>query len=107
MNIKNIIFDLGGVLLNLDFERTFKAFNTMGVPDFQSYFQQSHSNPLFARLEQGKVTPDEFYEEFRNATGLSVSDSEIAGAWNAMLLDFRNESMKYLESLKGRYRLFY
>jgi putative hydrolase of the HAD superfamily len=106
MNIKNIIFDLGGVLLNLDFEKTFRAFEEMGVPDFQAYFQQSHSNPLFAQLEQGKITPSEFYEAFRLATGLTVPNRNIEVAWNAMLLDFRKGSMEYLAGLKGRYRLF-
>jgi putative hydrolase of the HAD superfamily len=106
MNIKNIIFDLGGVLLNLDFEKTFRAFEEMGVPDFQAYFQQSHSNPLFAQLEQGKITPSEFYEAFRLATGLTVPNRDIEVAWNAMLLDFRKGSMEYLISLKGKYRLF-
>lgn len=106
MRVSNIIFDLGGVLLNLDFNRTFRAFEALGVADFQSYFQQSHSNPLFAQLEQGKITPSAFYDAFRQATGLGVPDWQIADAWNAMLLDFRVESMAYLTSLKGQYRLF-
>ena len=106
MEVKNLIFDLGGVLLNLDFEKTFKAFTLLGVADFQTYFQQSHSNPLFERLEQGQVEPAGFYAEFRQATGLSVPDKAIADAWNAMLLDFRDASMEYLKGLQGRYRLF-
>lgn len=104
--IKNIIFDLGGVLINLDFEKTFRAFEEMGVQDFANYFQQSHSNPLFAQLEKGEITPAIFYEQFRLATGVKATDTDIATAWNAMLLDFRNESMQYLKHLGGQYRVF-
>jgi putative hydrolase of the HAD superfamily len=104
--IKNIIFDLGGVLINLDFEKTFHAFEALGVKDFATYFQQSHSNPLFAQLEKGEITPAVFYEQFRLATGVDATDVAIAGAWNAMLLDFRDESMQYLVQLGGQYRVF-
>ena len=106
MPIRNIIFDLGGVLLNLDFEKTFQAFEQLGVRDFKQYFQQSHSNPLFADLETGKIGPLSFYKAFRQSTGLKIEDEEIASAWNAMLLDFRDESMSYLDHLKGSYRIF-
>ncbi len=105
-NIKAIIFDLGGVLLNLDFEKTFQLFEEMGVSDFPSYFQQSHSNPLFAQLEKGEIAPEAFYQAFREATGIEADSAQLAQAWNAMLLDFRLESMAYLKSLQGQYRLF-
>jgi putative hydrolase of the HAD superfamily len=106
MAINNIIFDLGGVLLNLDFDKTFKAFAGLGVHDFQQYFQQSHSNPLFADLEMGNIALTAFYDKFRQATGVGATDVEIKEAWNAMLLDFRDASMHYLDSLKDRYRIF-
>ncbi|MCU0404627.1 MAG: HAD family phosphatase [Chitinophagaceae bacterium] len=106
MQIRNIIFDLGGVLLNLDFERTFRMFEDLGVHNFKQYFQQSHSNPLFAALETGMVEEQAFFEGFRNATQLPLSDGDIENAWNAMLLDFRERSMEYLDGLKQDYRLF-
>lgn len=106
MTIKNIVFDLGGVLLNLDFEKSFAAFEALGVSDFQEHFRQTHSNPLFAKLETGYITPPDFYAAFRHETGIAASDEEIASAWNSMLLDFREESVAYLASLKGSYRLF-
>ncbi len=106
MGVRNIIFDLGGVLLNIDFNRTFRAFDALGIPDFPRFFHQSFSNPLFAQLETGACTPADFYEKFRKETGMALSDTEIEQAWNAMLLDFRDGSMEYLYSLKGQFRLF-
>lgn len=106
MIVKNIVFDLGGVLLNLDFEKSFAAFEALGVTDFQAHFRQTHSNPLFAKLETGHIAQADFYAAFRLETGIAASDEEIALAWNSMLLDFREASVAYLASLKGRYRLF-
>jgi putative hydrolase of the HAD superfamily len=106
MAIKNIIFDLGGVLLNLDFGKTAKAFQDLGVTNFNDYFTQTHANPLFKTLETGDVPSAVFYDEFRATTGLRVTDEAIAGAWNAMLLDFPKERIELLQELKKKYRLF-
>lgn len=104
-NIRNIIFDLGGVLFNINFSLTEKAFTKLGVKDFSSFFTQFHSNDLFVKLETG-VDEDMFYDDFRAATGLGVSNDEIRDAWNALLIDFRMESIDVLPELKNRYNLF-
>jgi putative hydrolase of the HAD superfamily len=106
MPVRNLIFDLGGVLLDIDYFRTRQAFIALGITDIDSYYHQSHSNPLFARLERGEIESAPFYEGLRQSTGLALSDTEIENAWNAMLLDFRESSIRYLQSLKGQYQLF-
>jgi len=104
--IKNIIFDLGGVLLDIDFSKTRNAFIESGVLNFDDYFHQSHSDPLFTDLEKGLITPAKFYEVFRVETGLSLSDETIQSNWNALLGTFRNNSLAMLKSLKKNYKLF-
>lgn len=104
-NIRNVIFDLGGVLFNINFSLTEKAFTELGVKDFSSFFTQFHSNDLFVKLETG-VDEDLFYEDFRTTTGLQLSNEEIRDAWNALLLDFRMESIAALPELKSRYNLY-
>ena len=104
--IKNIIFDLGGVLLDIDFTKTRDAFILSGIINFDDYFHQSHANPLFARLEKGSITPEEFYANLRLETGLNLSDEIIKENWNALIGPFRKPSLKMLTSLKEQYRLF-
>ena len=104
--IKNIIFDLGGVLLDIDFTKTRNAFVQSGVVNFDDYFHQSHSNPLFTDLETGLITPEKFYENFRAETGLNISDESIKNNWNALLGSFRPASLELLASLKENYKLF-
>lgn len=104
-NVKNLIFDLGGVLFNIDFSLTQKAFTDLGVKNFSSFFTQFHSNDLFAKLETG-VDDLLFYHEFRNATGLALTNEQIKNAWNALLIGFRKESIAVLPELKEKYQLY-
>lgn len=104
--VKNLILDLGGVLLNLDYKKTKQAFADLGIADFDAHYTQFKGSPLFDELETGKVSPAAFYDAMRAGTGLALADAEIEKAWNAMLLDFPSERLALLESLRRRYRLF-
>lgn len=103
--IKAIIFDLGGVLLDIDFRLTEKAFTDLGVKDFAAFFNQFHSNALFKKLETG-IDDHLFYDAFRSETGLALTNEKIREAWNALLLDFRVESLAVLPQLRQHYQLY-
>ncbi|BAV09383.1 putative hydrolase of the HAD superfamily [Filimonas lacunae] len=104
--VQNIIFDLGGVFLNIDYGATRQAFIDLGIDNFDDLYSQSHSNHLFENLETGKVTPARFYDEFRLQTGKAFTDEQIKNAWNAMLLDFPAERLEWLEKVKNKYRIY-
>ena len=105
-NIKTIIFDFGGVILNIDYYKTSNAFNNLGVASFDDMYSQKNADPLFSNLEEGKLNEEEFYESFRRSTNLQSTNQEIEGAWNAMLLGYRKEALDTLKSIKHKYRLF-
>lgn len=104
--IKNIIFDFGGVIINIDYHLTAKAFEKLGVTDFDRMFSQASQTDIFDRIEVGAITPSQFREELRRITNLNVSDQQLDDAWNAMLLDYPKHRLDMLLSLKNRYRLF-
>ena len=104
--IRNIIFDLGGVLYNIDYHATLDAFKNMGIRDFDRLFNQAAQNDLFDRFDRGAVSPEGFRAEIRSLTGLDLSDQQIDDAWNAMLLDFPPHRIDLLEGLRSHYRLF-
>ncbi|MEO6454786.1 MAG: HAD family phosphatase [Ginsengibacter sp.] len=105
-NIKAIIFDLGGVLLNIDFLKVSEAFKALGVINFDELYNQSESNPLFADLETGRINEEEFCEGIKKCTDKPITNEDITKAWNAILLDFRKDSINYLAQLKSKYKLF-
>ena len=104
--IKNIIFDLGGVLLNIDTAKTNAAFERLGVKDFKNNYTLNKADALFDHLETGAITEAAFYDGIRTISGLPLQDKDISAAWNALLLDFRKESLQCLEQLAGKYQLY-
>jgi HAD superfamily hydrolase (TIGR01509 family) len=106
MAIRNLIFDLGGVLLDIDFNKTKEAFEAQGFTDFNDYYQQSYSSPFFSEFEQGRISPASFYEGIRSIASITLSDAQIEQSWNALLLDFRKQSIAYLATLRKDYPVF-
>lgn len=104
--IKNIIFDLGGVILNIDYKKTEAAFKKLGVTDFDRIYSQSRQSGIFDRLETGKLSPEEFADELRTMTRLETGNEEIFSAWNTMLLDLPAERIQLIENLKKDYTTF-
>ena len=101
-----IIFDLGGVILNIDYNLTKKAFENSGIKNFDDMYSQANANDLFSKLETGKIDEEDFYKEINLRTGLGLQHPEIREAWNAMLLTFREKSLEFLDKLKSKYKLF-
>jgi glucose-1-phosphatase len=104
--IKNIIFDLGGVIMNIDFKKTEAAFADLGFTDFSKHMTQFHITSFFEDYETGKIDDADFIKGIQQMAGKPLTAAEIVHAWNALLLDFPLERIALLEKLKKRYRLF-
>ena len=106
-NIKNIIFDLGGVILNLDNQRTEDAFFNLGVRNIREFFGHGHAASFFKEYEVGAITDRQFIDSIREMAGLDgVSDEAIIEGWNALLLDFPPARIELLQKLGKSYRIF-
>jgi glucose-1-phosphatase len=104
--IKNIIFDLGGVILNIDYQLTIDAFKRLGFYNFDAVFTQAKQTGIFDKLDKGLITPMEFRDGVRELAGKSYTNEQIDDAWNAMLLDFPVHRLKLLEKVHAQYRTF-
>jgi len=104
--IKNIIFDFGGVILNIDYQASIKAFKELGIKNFEYLFSQASQSNIFDKLETGKIKPQEFRDEIRNISGLNLTDEAIDKAWNKMLLDIPIERIELLIKLKSKYNIY-
>jgi putative hydrolase of the HAD superfamily len=105
-NPENIIFDLGGVILDVDYNLTRTAFEKLGVIHFDAMYSQANADQLFQKLETGEISEQRFYEELNRCTGLHLSAEEIRTAWNAMLLSFREKSLHFLEQIRPKYKIY-
>jgi putative hydrolase of the HAD superfamily len=104
--IKNIIFDLGGIFIEIYFSKTEEAFKSLGVLNWSQFYTQSTASALFENLETGKITPEEFYEGFRKESGADLTDEQIKEAWNAMLGPFPLERLQWLQEIGKRYKIY-
>ncbi len=105
-NIRNIIFDLGGVLVDIDASRTINAFKKLGLPDLVKEGGWDYHHEIFLQLEKGQISTTDFRNEIRNLLPDFVSDEEIDKAWCAIIIDFPPEKIELLKELKSQYRLF-
>ena len=109
-SIKNIIFDFGGVICDLDITRTENKFKEFGPP------KPANSNPshslsrqfhiLVENLETGAISPRKFREVIRNHYANPPSDQAIDETWNAMLLKIPQKRIHLLERLRNQFRIF-
>ena len=104
--IRHIIFDLGGVILNIDYKLSAEAFKKLGANDFDELYSQAKQSELFDRLETGRISLNDFRNEVRRIFEATWSDTEIDSAWNAMLLDLPPTRIELLQELKKRYKIY-
>ncbi len=105
-NIKNILFDLGGVILDINVQATLKKFYELGFPAELMQYPHSMTTDLFFKYETGKIDTAKFRNEIRKKTGLETSDGALDEAWNAMLLGVPEERAALINALSNRYKLY-
>ena len=104
--IRNIIFDLGGVLLNIDPKKTIDAFGKLGMEQLVGDKGLSYDHEIFYRMEQGKITSDEFRKGVLELLPNRVSFQEIDAAWTAMLLDFPTIRVELVKNLRKDFKIY-
>ncbi|MEP7257216.1 MAG: HAD family hydrolase, partial [Flavitalea sp.] len=105
-NIKNVIFDLGGVILNINFKKTEEAFLKLGLENFSNHISQTYISDFFEKYETGLIDDVEFVEGIVKLIGKPIKDEKIIAAWNALLLDFPPERIALLQKIKSKFRIF-
>jgi glucose-1-phosphatase len=101
-----IIFDLGGVLLNIDFGLTQKALENLGMKNVHAYFGKYAQAGFFDQLDRGEIGQAQLYDEIRKFLPAEVEDDQIREAWNAMILDFPPARIQLLKDLRKTHRTF-
>ena len=104
--INTVIFDFGGVLLDLDLSLTTKGFEALGIPEWKNLYQQQKQADFLDLFEKGLISEMEFFERIKEISKKKLSDARIKNAWNAMLIDLPEHKTRLLEELKTKKKLF-
>ncbi|MCF8235559.1 MAG: HAD family phosphatase [Bacteroidales bacterium] len=106
MNIRNIIFDFGGVIMNIDYGITIKKLLDAGVNDTETLHQKIIEKDLYNGIETGKISPQQFRDGLKEIINIPISDEQIDDIWNALVLDIPVSRVRLLEAVKKHYRIF-
>lgn len=100
-NIKTIIFDLGGVIFNIDYQKTIEEFSKLGISNTKYLYSKNTQSKLFDDLETGHISNYEFLKELQKKSD-NANLAQIKKAWNAMLLDLPLERLIALYKVKKK-----
>lgn len=106
MTIRNIIFDYGNVVINLDFGATYRAFEKLGVEGAEETWGNIAENQLVKQYERGEVGSSEFRKLLADAFSLEVPDAHLDWAWNQLLRDMPSARIELLKKIRNQYRTF-
>ncbi len=104
-NITTLIFDMGGVLVNLDLNRCIMNFKKLGLENFEPLMGQFGQKGFFLKFEKGEISIEEFRNELRKLTKQSLTDDQIDHAWCSFLLEIPDQKLEILLKLKKNFRL--
>ena len=104
--IKNVVFDWGGVITRIDYQKSIEAFGRFGVDHFEDQYTQLHQSALFVQLEEGRISPEVFRLQLKKIIPKPVSNEQLDEAWSAMLLETPAENIEILKGAKRNYRTF-
>lgn len=104
--IKNLLFDLGGVIMNLDRNRCVEAFKAIGLAEADDMLGIAAQKGPFGQLEEGMISPDQFRHEMRSRIGKPVSDAEIDYTLNRFLIGIPVHRLQQLRALREHYGVY-
>lgn len=104
--IKNILFDLGGVIININYQLTIDALQKLASRHVGDYYKGLHGGSFFDEFERGHISAAQFRNELRDKLEIVATDAELDKAWNAMLLDLPQCRLDFIKSLHGKFTTF-
>lgn len=105
-NLSAIIFDLGGVILNLDYNLTINAFKELGGAKFDELYTQANQSRIIDKYETGQISTRDFLDYMQSFLPGNTKDEAITNAWNAMLLNLPAERIDFLYQIKQKLPIF-
>ena len=104
--IKNIVFDLGGVLVDLDFKAAINGRQQAGFANVKEQLMAFDQGGIFQKFELGEISTEEFRTAIRENSTVTLTDEEIDALWNAMLLEIPREKLELILDLRGKYMVY-
>lgn len=104
--VNNLLFDLGGVIMDIERARCVESFRKLGLRDADSFFGEFSQKGPFMALEEGAISKDEFHEIMHGYLPEGVTDAQIDAAFCDFLTGIPAARLRALRELRRRYKVF-
>lgn len=104
--IRNVVFDLGGVLIDLDRDCAVRRFEEIGVADAERLIDAYEQKGIFLEVENGTIGTEEFCRKLSEHTGKELSFEDIKSAWMGFIVDVPQYKLDYLLELRKQYNVY-
>ncbi|MBK9734295.1 MAG: hypothetical protein IPO92_04720 [Saprospiraceae bacterium] len=106
-NIKNIVFDFGGVLLDIDYQRTYESLSTLLDISFDPNDLPNEVNKVLLEFETGQINAETFVWNLQRLAIQNIPQGvDVVNAWNAMLIGWNPNKFEFLRNLKKKYKVY-
>jgi glucose-1-phosphatase len=105
-NIKNIIFDLGNVILNIDYDAPVQAFKALGIHNFETIFSKAAQTNLADDIETGNISDADFIHHLLQLCNKGTTQQQVIDAWNAIIINFPLRRLQLLQQLQLHYNMY-
>jgi putative hydrolase of the HAD superfamily len=104
--IKNVVFDLGGVIITIDSNEPVRRFKEAGLSNAEELLNAYHQKGIFLELEEGKLSKEEFYDAVRKEAGKYIANEVIDYGWLGFLKEVPGYKIEMLEALRKNYKIY-
>ena len=104
--IKNVIFDMGGVIVDVHRERAISNFKVIGLENAEQFIDSYHHKGIFIDIESGDIDADEFCRLLCEQTGKNIPREDIEKAWRSIIDTPPEYKLEYLKELRKTHKVF-
>lgn len=105
--IKNILFDFGGVIVSLNKQQALDRFTAIGFPNIEDYLNEFRQEGIFLEYEEGKINREDFCKEFRRLAGNdNITVEDIDQGWLGFLVNIPEYKYELLKELRKKYKVY-
>lgn len=104
--IKNIVFDFGGVIISFDRDQAVKAFRQIGVKEADRLLDKYHQKGIFQEVENGNMDAEAFRRELSKICGKELTYKEVEDGWKGFVTEVPQYKLDYLNELRKKYKVY-
>jgi glucose-1-phosphatase len=104
--VRHIIFDLGNVILNINYQATIDAFVSLGISNFGEIFSKEKQHTIADKFETGDITEQDFINYLLPLCNAGTTTQQVIDAWNAIIVNFPLQRLQLLQQLALHYDLY-